>query len=77
MPAVYAPSMAFESLSDAYQKFTDAYGEPACCGRVHWSPDRLEQWLKEQRQWDGEWASLSPALVVKAAAVAWDDYCPE
>ena len=67
--------MSYGNQADAYRHFVEAYGEPSCCGRVHWDGDRLERWLREQPQWDGEWENLLPALVTKAAAVAWDDYC--
>jgi hypothetical protein len=64
-------------LTDAYARFVEAYGDPECCGKIHWNPERLESWLREQREWDGEWDSLAPELLIKAASVAWDDYCPE
>lgn len=69
--------MSFRDLADAYGKFVDAYGDPECCGKVHWSADRLEEWLREQRAWDGEWSNLMPDLLIKAASVAWDDYCSD
>lgn len=67
--------MSYLDLSDAYRKFVAAYGDPECCGKVHWSAERLEGWLREQSAWDGEWDNLMPELIIKAAAVAWDDYC--
>jgi len=69
--------MSYSDLAGAYGKFVEAYGAPKCCGKIHWSPDRLESWLREQGEWDGEWANLMPALITKAASVAWDDYCDE
>ena len=68
--------MSFRDLAEAYQGFKDAYGDPACCGQVHWKAARLEAWLREEG-WDGDWESLEPALVVKAAKTAWDDYCAD
>ena len=69
--------MSFPDLAAAYRRFVEAYGDPECCGKVHWSPARLEEWLREERTWDGEWPNLMPELLIKAAGVAWDDYCDE
>ena len=69
--------MSFLDLTDAYGKFIEAYGDPECCGKVHWSPKKLELWLRNQPVWDGDWENLIPELLIKAASVSYDDTCAQ
>lgn len=68
--------MGYLDLSDAYAKFVEAYGDPECCGKVHWSARQLELWLRNQPEWDGDWDTLIPELLIKGASQAWDGACP-
>jgi len=35
--------MSYPDLAGAYVKFVEAYGDPECCGRIHWSQAKLEE----------------------------------
>jgi hypothetical protein len=69
--------MAYSGLVEAYRDFLGIYIRPACCGLLHWGPQDLDQWLRLNTPWDGDWKHLSPALVIRASRAALEVPCPK